>query len=103
MIPSEIVPGGKPVTANPGHTPTSPPALPLMTVVPVLVTVVPAKTAKVAVVPRLTGASAATTLTGEIIMIQIKSVKHIDIERKIIALISFKAFLSQGLFTFARR
>src|ERR1700680_2973712 len=42
------VPGGKPVTAVPGLTPRSP----VTAVRPVLVTVVPARTAKLAAVPR---------------------------------------------------
>ena len=46
----EIRPGGKPVIAEPGLTPT----LPEMVEDPVLVTVVPASTAKGAALPRLT-------------------------------------------------
>ena len=49
------VPGGNPVTAVPGLTPRSP----LMTVGPVLVTVEPASTAKLAAVRRLTDGTAA--------------------------------------------
>lgn len=45
-------PGGNPVMAVPGETPT----FPAIVEVPVLVTVWPAKTAKEAAVPRLTGA-----------------------------------------------
>ena len=47
MVP-DTIPGGKPVTAVPGHTPKSP----AMVVGPVLVTVEPAKTAKLDAVPR---------------------------------------------------
>jgi hypothetical protein len=50
------MPGGNPVTAVPGLTPRSP----LMTLGPVLVTVCPARTAKLPAVPRPTGAVAAT-------------------------------------------
>jgi hypothetical protein len=50
------MPGGNPVTALPGLTPRSP----LMTLGPVLVTVVPARTPKLPAVPRPTGAVAAT-------------------------------------------
>jgi len=49
------VPGGKPVMEVPGWSPR----LPLIVDGPVLVTVEPANTAKLAVVPRVTGASAA--------------------------------------------
>ncbi len=49
------MPGGKPVMEVPGKSPR----LPLMTDGPVFVTVEPASTAKLAVVPRLTGASPA--------------------------------------------
>jgi hypothetical protein len=52
------VPGGNPVIAVPGLTPKSP----LMTLGPVLVTVVPARTAKLLAVPRSTGACAALAL-----------------------------------------
>ena len=48
-----------PVNEDPGNSPTLPPALPLITVGPVLVTVVAAKTAKVVVLPgRIVGATA---------------------------------------------
>lgn len=50
MVPL-TTPGGKPVTAEPGLTPRSP----VTTVAPVLVTVVPARTAKLAAVPSGTG------------------------------------------------
>jgi hypothetical protein len=50
------MPGGNPVTEVPGLRPRSP----LMTVRPVLVTVVPARTPKLPAVPRPTGAVAAT-------------------------------------------
>ena len=52
IVPLDTVPGGNPVTAVPGLTPRSP----LMLLGPVLVTVVPARTAKLAAVPRSTGA-----------------------------------------------
>jgi hypothetical protein len=55
MVPPVTVPGGNPVTAVPGLTPRSP----LMALGPVLVTVVPARTAKLPAVPRPTGAVAA--------------------------------------------
>ena len=55
VVPLTTIPGGNPVIAVPGLTPRSP----FTTVGPVLVTVVPASTAKLAVVPRPTGASAA--------------------------------------------
>jgi hypothetical protein len=48
IVPPVTVPGGKPVTAVPGLTPRSP----VTAVKPVLVTVVPARTAKLAAVPR---------------------------------------------------
>jgi len=72
-----IVAGGNPVTAVPGYTPTLAPALPQMTVVPVLVTVVPAKTAKLSVVPRFTVGSA-DTRTGVKTTTQIIMAKKID-------------------------
>jgi hypothetical protein len=50
------MPGGNPVTEVPGLRPR----FPLMTVRPVLVTVVPARTPKLLAVPRPTGAVAAT-------------------------------------------
>ena len=43
IVPAFTIPGGKPVTADPGSRPTSP----LMTLGPVFVTVLPANTAKV--------------------------------------------------------
>jgi hypothetical protein len=49
------MPGGNPVIALPGLTPRSP----LSRLVPVLVTVLPARTAKLLAVPRFTGATAA--------------------------------------------
>lgn len=55
MVPPVTTPGGNPVTAVPGLTPTSP----LMRLRPVLVTVVPAITAKLLAVPRPTGVTAA--------------------------------------------
>jgi hypothetical protein len=84
IVPSEIVPGGNPVTAVPGDTPTLAPALPLMTVDPVFVTVDPAKIAKFAVDPRFTVASAAKTLTGAMTTAQISIVKYIDDNRNIL-------------------
>src|SRR6185437_10094749 len=51
------MPGGNPVTEEPGLRPRSPL---LMTLRPVLVTVVPARTPKLPAVPRPTGAVAAT-------------------------------------------
>src|SRR6476469_2714539 len=56
------VPGGKPVTADPGLTPTSA----ATTVGPVLVTVVPASTPKLPAVPSGTGAVAALAGCGDI-------------------------------------
>jgi hypothetical protein len=56
IVPLNTWPGGKPVTAVPGLTPRSP----LMLLGPVLVTVVPARTAKPPALPRPTGAVAAT-------------------------------------------
>jgi hypothetical protein len=44
-----------PVNAVPGAKPTSPPAVPEIVVGPVFVMVEPASTAKLLVVPRLTG------------------------------------------------
>jgi hypothetical protein len=44
------VPGGKPITAEPGLKPKSP----VITLGPVLVTVEPARTAKLSAVPRFT-------------------------------------------------
>jgi len=55
MVPSVTIPGGNPVTAVPGLTPRSP----LIALGPVLVTVLPARTAKLPAVPRPTGAVAA--------------------------------------------
>jgi len=55
MTPLLTVPGGNPVIAVPGLTPRSP----LIVLGPVLVTVDPASTAKLAAVPRPTGAWAA--------------------------------------------
>ena len=55
-VPLITVPGGNPVTAVPGFTPR----FPLMMLGPVLVTVWPARTAKLPAVPRPTGAVAAT-------------------------------------------
>jgi hypothetical protein len=50
MVPSLTVPGGKPVTAEPGSTPK----LPATVELPVLVTVVPAKIAKGVALPKFT-------------------------------------------------
>jgi hypothetical protein len=47
MTPPTTIPGGKPTTALPGLTPRSPDTM----VGPVLVTVLPPKTAKLAAVP----------------------------------------------------
>ena len=61
--PPVISPGGKPVTALPGLTPT----LPAICDVPVLVTVVPARTAKGAALPNATAvveADAGTASAG---------------------------------------
>ena len=55
MVPLDTMPGGNPVTAVPGLTPRSP----LIALGPVFVTVCPARTAKLAAVPRPTGAAAA--------------------------------------------
>src|SRR5579859_4064660 len=52
MVPLTTIPGGNPVTAVPGLTPRSP----VITLGPVLVTVLPARTANDDAVPRLTGA-----------------------------------------------
>src|SRR5437660_1604639 len=51
MVPPVTSPGGKPVTARPGLTPR----LPTTVVEPVLVTVEPARTAKLSAVPRIDG------------------------------------------------
>jgi hypothetical protein len=56
MVPPVTMPGGNPVTAVPGLTPR----FPWMRLGPVLVTVCPARTAKLPAVPRPTGAVAAT-------------------------------------------
>jgi len=48
MVPPTTDPGGKPMTAEPGETPRSP----LTMLGPVLVTVVPPRTAKLSAVPR---------------------------------------------------
>jgi hypothetical protein len=56
MLPPITRPGGNPVTAVPGLTPRSP----LIMLRPVLVTVCPARTAKLPAVPSPTGAVAAT-------------------------------------------
>lgn len=55
ITPFVMTPGGNPVIAVPGLTPTSP----LMALGPVLVTVEPANTAKLPAVPRSTGPVAA--------------------------------------------
>jgi hypothetical protein len=52
------VPGGNPVAEVPGFKPR----LPLITVDPVLVTVVPARTAKLDAVPKFTAVAARTVL-----------------------------------------
>ena len=62
MVPALTRPGGKPVTAVPGLTPRSP----LITLGPVLVTVVPASTAYDVAVPRPTGAWAATAAPSRV-------------------------------------
>jgi hypothetical protein len=56
IVPPVTMPGGNPVTAVPGLTPR----FPLIRLTPVLVTVVPPRTAKLPAVPRPTGAVAAT-------------------------------------------
>ena len=58
MVPFVTIPGGNPTTAVPGLTPR----LPLTVVTPVLVTVVPARTANDAAVPRFTGAGPAPAM-----------------------------------------
>src|ERR1700685_4193058 len=55
IVPLDTMPGGNPVTAVPGLTPR----FPLMVLGPVLVTVVPARTAKLPAVPRPRGPVAA--------------------------------------------
>ena len=65
--PSKAVPGKRP-TSPPTFPSTFPPALPLITVVPVLVIVVPAKTAYVEVVPRFTVGCAAILVEGTAIV-----------------------------------
>lgn len=55
MTPPVTLPGGNPVTAVPELTPRSP----LTALAPILVTVVPANTAKLSALPRPTGACAA--------------------------------------------
>jgi hypothetical protein len=59
IAPDITIPGGKPVTAVPGETPTSP----VMTLGPVLVTVVPARTAKLSALPN-EGATGAALIMG---------------------------------------
>ena len=59
MVPLTTVPGGNPVTAVPGLTPR----FPLIVLGPVLVTVVPARTAKLPAVPRPTGPGGLCTLS----------------------------------------
>jgi hypothetical protein len=61
LAPPTTSPGRKPVIAVPGHTPRSP----SMIDGPVLVTVVPAKTAKESAKPRSSGASAAAVPPGK--------------------------------------
>ncbi|HEY5585279.1 MAG TPA: hypothetical protein VIK78_12425 [Ruminiclostridium sp.] len=70
-----------PVNAVPGDSPTSPPALPLIVVVPVLVIVEPAKTAKLEVVPRFTGGWAAILIVGTAIITTSNSVSSNGINR----------------------
>jgi hypothetical protein len=55
VVPEDCVPGGNPVIEVPGEIPMSPP----ITVAPVFVIALPASTAKVDAVPRLTVAWAA--------------------------------------------
>jgi hypothetical protein len=63
MLPPETIPGGNPVIALSGDTPTSPSTA----VGPVLVTVEPAKTANVEAVPRFTGNRSAMDGAGAVI------------------------------------
>ncbi len=65
MLPFTTTPGGKPVTEVPGLKPRSP----LMTLLPVFVTVVAPRTAKLLAVPRSTGPGAAPALDAVIAMI----------------------------------
>src|ERR1035437_239405 len=57
IVPTSIIPGGKPTTAVPGLTPR----FPLIWVTPVLVTVEAPRTAKVSAVPRVTPPKAGAT------------------------------------------
>jgi len=82
-----------PVKDVPGNSPTLPPASPLIVVVPVFVIVVPARTAKLDVVPRLTGACAAVTLAG-IIQTIIKRNTNSEMRESI-----FVDFIISGPFT----
>ena len=60
----EIVTLALPVNADPGKSPTSPPAVPPIVVGPVFVMVVPPSTAKVVVLPGVTVGPAAETMAG---------------------------------------
>ena len=71
------VPGGNPVTAEPGLTPTSP----VMVVFPVLVTVVPAKTAKFAAFPRSTNVGPAAYAVDPAASMPIARVTTVPAER----------------------
>src|SRR5664279_4784880 len=57
IVPPFTRPGGNPVVADPGETPRSP----VTTVGPVLVTVVPARTAKLRVVPKTSAVAECST------------------------------------------
>ncbi len=70
-----------PGNAEPGYIPTSPPASPLIVVGPVLVIVVPAKTAKLEVVPRFTVGWDAKLIVGTAIITASNSVSSNDKNR----------------------
>ena len=75
------IPGGKPVTAEPGLTPRSP----VMVVDPVLVTVWPARTAKFAAVPRSTAVGPAANATCPPASIPIARVAEMPAEKSNLA------------------
>ncbi len=81
ITPLLTIPGGKPVTAVPGLTPTSP----LMTEGPVLVTVDPARTAKLSAVPRPTvGSAAAAGPTPTTVIVSATAVTTLTAARRIL-------------------
>jgi len=70
-----------PVNEEPGNSPTSPPASPLIVVGPVLVIAEPAKTPNVEVVPRFTVDWAAKALIGGAAIMASTSVTSIGLNR----------------------